>query len=153
MSKRQGIKKITTNRKAFFNYEIEDKLEAGIVLEGTEVKSIRAGYVSLDSAYAAVENGELWLYNCHVKEYPWGNRENHDPTRKRKLLLHKRQLAKWSEAVQQSGSTIVPISMYLKNGRIKVELGLGKGKKLHDKRQTIKRRDAQREIERSLGER
>lgn len=153
MSKRQGIKKITTNRKAFFNYEIEDKLEAGIVLEGTEVKSIRAGYVSLDQAYAAVENGELWLYNCHVKEYPWGNRQNHDPTRKRKLLLHKRQLAKWSEAVQQSGSTIVPISMYLKNGRIKVQLGLGKGKKLHDKRQTIKRRDAQREIERSLGER
>ena len=150
MSKRQGIKKITTNRKAFFNYEIEAKLEAGIVLEGTEVKSIRAGYVSLDQAYAAVENGELWLYNCHVKEYPWGNRQNHDPTRKRKLLLHKRQLAKWSEAVQQSGSTIVPISMYLKNGRIKVQLGLGKGKKLHDKRQTLKRRTAQREIDRHL---
>src|SRR5690606_26367385 len=154
MSKSQSNERkvLARNRKATFNFEISDRFEAGIALQGSEVKSIRNGQVSLEEAFAAFDNSELFLQNCHVAEYPWANRDNHDPVRKRKLLLHKRELARLSEAISIAGFTLVPIQMYLKNGLIKVELGLGKGKKLHDKRDTLKKRDAQREIERSLSE-
>jgi len=141
------------NKRAFFDYEIEERLEAGIVLRGSEVKSIRARRVSIKEAYAQFdENGELWLYNCHIGEWPWANRNNHDPVRPRKLLLHKRELSRLSHAIAAEGMALLPLAIYLteNTGLIKVELGLGKGKKTFDKRETLKRRTAEREIERAL---
>jgi SsrA-binding protein len=140
-------KTISLNRKAYHNYHIQDSLEAGIVLKGTEIKSIRAGRVNLRDAYARAEGGELWLYNAHIARYGAGGFYNHEPTRPRKLLLHRDQIDTLSDKTAQKGLTLVPLRLYIKNSVAKVELGLGKGKKLYDKRQALARRDVQREME------
>jgi len=137
---------ITVNRKAYHDYLIEDSMEAGLVLTGTEIKSIRQGQVNIRDAYARPENGELWLLNCHIAQYKEGNRYNHEPTRPRKLLLHKREIAGLSSDVARKGLTLVPLKLYLKNGHAKVEIGLAKGKKLHDKRRSIIQRETEREL-------
>ncbi len=146
-------KTIAVNRKAYHDYHIEGNVEAGLVLTGTEIKSIRAGRVNLRDAYARSEKGELWLLGAHIAQYPGGNRYNHEPKRPRKLLLHRRQIAELSGAVMRKGLTIVPLKMYLKNGIAKVELGLVRGKKVYDKRETLALRDAQRQIERAFSQR
>jgi SsrA-binding protein len=139
------------NRKARFNYFIEDTLEAGIMLLGTEVKSLRAGQGNLNEAYAAEQNGELYLLNAHIPEYKFGNRNNHAPRRPRKLLLRARELSRLLGAISREGMTAVPLSIYFnERGLAKVELGLAKGKKQHDKRATVKERDWQREKGRVL---
>lgn len=144
-------KTIARNKRATFDYAIDERYEAGIVLLGSEVKSIRDGRVSLGESYARFsDDGELFLLGAHVAEYPWANRNQHDPVRPRKLLLNKRELAQLSDAVRRSGYTLVPLSVYLKRNHIKLELGLGKGKKLFDKRETLKKKTAQRDIEREL---
>lgn len=144
-----NVKILAKNRKAHFDYFIEDRYEAGVSLLGSEVKSIRAGHISLGESYAkfsANDRPELFLLNCHVAEYAWANRNNHDPLRPRKLLLHKRELARLSEAVVREGRTIIPLAVYLKDGKIKIELGLGKGKKLYDKRDTLKAKSVAKEL-------
>jgi len=146
-------KTITVNRKAYHDYHIEESVEAGLVLTGTEIKSIRAGRVNLRDAYARSENGELWLLGAHIAQYPGGNRYNHEPKRPRKLLLHRRQVAELSGAVMRKGLTIVPLKLYLKNGIAKVELGVVRGKKVYDKREAIAQRDAQRQMERAFSQR
>ncbi len=146
-----GIKIIAKNKKAWFDYFVEEKYEAGIVLQGSEVKSLRAGHISMGDAFAKfsqTNNPELFLVNAHITEYAWANRNNHDPLRPRKLLLHKRELAKLSQVLDRQGLTLVPLSIYFKFGRVKVELGLCKGKKNYDKRETLKSKSAQREMER-----
>lgn len=145
-----GEKIITVNRKAYHDYHIEDTIEAGLVLTGTEIKSIRGGRVNLKDAYASAENGEMWLVNAHIAQYPGGNRYNHEPTRPRKLLLHEREIADLSEEVLRKGYTVVPLKLYLKKGIAKVELGLARGKRQYDKREAIAQRDDQRQIERAL---
>ena len=146
-----GIKIAAQNRKARHDYFIEDKLEAGIALLGTEVKSLRAGGCQLTDAYADVEKGELWLLNAHIPEYAGGNRFNHAPKRPRKLLVHKRELSKLIGAVEREGRTLVPLAIYFnQQGRAKVELGLAKGKKKFDKRESEKARDWSRERARLL---
>lgn len=141
-----GQRLIADNRKARFNYFIDETLEAGVTLVGTEVKALRAGRGDISEAYGRVDRGELWLVNAHIDEYSAGNRFNHDPRRLRKLLLHKRELRKWIGAVQRSGVTVVPLKMYFnETGKVKVLLGLARGKKSHDKRATIKERDWQRD--------
>lgn len=147
-----GIKVISENRKAYHDYFVEEKLEAGIKLTGTEIKSIRNGRVNLKDSFARVENGEVWLYQMHISPYEQGNRFNHDPLRKRKLLLHKSEINKLMGKVQQEGLTLVPTKIYLKRGLAKIELGVCRGKKLYDKRQDIAKRDAKREIERHFRE-
>ena len=149
----EGIKVITENRKAFHDYFVEEKLETGIILRGTEIKSIRRGKVNLKDSYARVEGGELWLYQMHISPYEEGNRFNHEPLRPRKLLLHKGEINKLIGKVQQQGLTLVPLKLYLKHGLAKVDLGVCKGKKNYDKRQDIAERDAKREIERHMRER
>lgn len=146
-------KTIAVNRKAYHDYHIEESVEAGLVLTGTEIKSIRAGGVNLRDAYARSEKGELWLLGAHIAQYPGGNRYNHEPKRPRKLLLHRRQIAELSGAVMRKGLTIVPLKLYLKNGIAKVELGLVRGKKVYDKREALALRDAQRQIERAFSQR
>lgn len=141
---------IATNRKAYHDYHIEETLEAGLVLTGTEIKSIRLGRVSLREAYARVEKGEAWLINAHIAQYPGGNRYNHEPTRARKLLLHSKELARLAGKVREKGYTLVPLRLQIKRGYAKIDLGLGRGKRVYDKRQAIARRDAQREIERAV---
>lgn len=140
---------LAENRKARFNYQILETFEAGLVLRGTEVKSCRAGKANLTDAYAAFRGSELFLQNLHINEYSHGNRENHDPRRARKLLLHRAELNKLIGRLQ-TGETFVPLKMYLKKRHIKVLMGLAKGKKAHDKRQDLKAKDAKREIERSF---
>lgn len=145
---------IATNRKARHDYTIEETYEAGIVLTGTEVKSLRAGKVSLRDSFARVHNGEVWLHNAHISPYDFGNRWNHDPTRTRKLLLHKAEIRRLIGKVQQQGLTLVPLRMYFtERGHAKVELGLARGKKKWDKREDMAKRSAQREAERALKER
>jgi SsrA-binding protein len=144
------MKVISHNRKAYYNYSIEEKFEAGIALTGTEIKSVRAGRVNMGDGYARSEKGELWLYNIHIAKYDPGSRANHEPRRTRKLLLHRRQINELSAQVMQRGYTLVPLRMYLKNGIAKVELGLARGKKLYDKRESIARRDAEQRMERAL---
>ncbi len=146
----KGDKTITNNRKAFHDYLIEETIEAGIVLTGTEIKSIREGQVNIRDAYAKPQNGELWLVNAHVAQYKEGNRYNHDPLRPRKLLIHKRELRMLSAAVDRKGLTLVPLKMYLKNGRAKVEIGVAKGKRIHDKRMSIIKRQSDREMEKAV---
>ena len=146
-------KTITVNRKAYHDYHIEESVEAGLVLTGTEIKSIRAGRVNLRDAYARSENGELWLVGAHIAQYPGGNRYNHEPKRPRKLLLHRKQIAELSGAVMRKGLTIVPLKLYLKNGIAKVELGLVRGKKVYDKREVLALRDAQRQMQRAFSQR
>ncbi len=137
---------ISDNRKARFNYEIEEVFEAGFELKGTEVKSLRTGKANIAESYAAEHNGEIWIYNVYIPEYLQGNRFNHEPRRPRKLLLHKREINKLAGAVQKEGKTIVPLKLYFnEDGRAKLEIALAKGKKVHDKRETEKKRDWQRE--------
>lgn len=142
------IKTVISNRKARFEFEILDRIEAGIVLLGTEVKSVREGHVSLQESYAAASNGELWLEGCTIQPYSQGNINNHEPTRPRKLLLHKKELKKLAQRVAEKGLTLVPLSMYFKGPNLKVELGVARGKKLHDKRDTIKKRETERSLRR-----
>jgi SsrA-binding protein len=146
-----AIKIISDNRQARFLYEILETYEAGIVLVGTEVKSIRAGRVNLRDGYALVRNGEVMLLNVHISPYEAsGEYFNHDPRRSRKLLLHRKEINKLIGQVEQKGLTLVPLKMYLKGSHVKVSLGLGKGKKLHDKRETLKRRQDERDMERAM---
>jgi SsrA-binding protein len=145
MHKESGEKLLASNRKAFHEYFILEKLEAGIALLGTEVKAAREGRVNLKESYAAVQRGEAFLLNCHISPYSHGNRENHDPTRERKLLLHSKEIRKLVGKTQEKGLTVVPLRVYLKRGRIKVELGVARGKKLIDKRETERRKELDRE--------
>ncbi len=139
---------VSTNKKARFNYEIIEKIEAGIALKGTEVKSIRNRNVSIGESYAQIKDNEVFLHNLHISPYEQGNRENHDPIRVRKLLLHKREIKKLVARTQQKGLSLVPLSIYLRKGKVKVELGIGRGKRLVDKREAIKKKTIEREIER-----
>jgi SsrA-binding protein len=143
-------KTITVNRKAYHDYHILESMEAGIVLTGSEIKSIRAGRVNIRDAYARPENGELWLVNAHIAAYEAASRFGHEPNRPRKLLLHRRQIDELAGMVSQKGLTLVPLKLYIKKGTAKLELGVGRGKKLHDKRETIARRDTEREIARAF---
>ena len=147
------IKNISNNKKAYHDYFIEDKYEAGIELSGTEVKSIRQGSVNLKDSYAQVKSGEMWVYSMHISPYEKGNIFNKDPLRPRKLLLHKKEIMKLHAKVKQDGYSLIPLSVYLKGPRVKVELGLAKGKKLYDKRESAAARDAKREMDRVKKER
>lgn len=144
-----GIHIVVRNRRARHEYEILEKQEAGIVLTGTEVKSLRAGKANLQDAFARFDRGELWLFNVHISPYEQGNRFNHDPLRPRKLLLQRRELRKLVGQVEQQGLTLVPLDIYFRRGLAKVTLALVRGKKLHDKRDDLRRRAAEREIERA----
>jgi SsrA-binding protein len=141
-----GDRSIATNRRARHEYEILETVEAGIVLRGTEVKSLRGGLVNFKDSYASVRNGEGWLLGCHISPYSHGTDANHEPERDRKLLLHKREIARLGGKISEKGLTMVPLRLYFKDGRAKVEIGLARGKKLHDKRATIKEREALREV-------
>ena len=138
-------KVIATNKKAFHDYFILERLEAGVALLGTEVKSIREGQINLKDSYAIVRGGEPFLLNCHISPYSHGNRENHEPTRTRKLLLHHQEIRKLIGKSQEKGLTLVPLRVYLKRGKVKVELGVARGKKLYDKRETERRKEQDRE--------
>ncbi|MFP3975686.1 MAG: SsrA-binding protein SmpB [Chloroflexota bacterium] len=141
---------ITVNRKAYHDYIIEDSIEAGLALKGTEVKSVREGKINIRDAYAKPRDGELWLVNAHISPYQGGNRYNHHPTRDRKLLLHKREIIKLASEVSQKGLTLVPLSVYFKNKHAKVELGLVRGRKVYDKRRAIIEREERREAEKAM---
>jgi len=146
-------KVVATNRKAYHDYFIEEKLEAGLVLKGTEVKSLREGRVNLQDSYASVHGNEIFLHQCHISPYSHGNIMNHDPTRARKLLLHRKEINKLIGKTQQKGLTLVPLRIYFsKHGHAKVEIGLAKGKKQYDRRESIKAREAGREVERAIKE-
>lgn len=145
-------KVVAQNRKAFHDYHVEETYEAGIVLQGTEIKSLRAGRANLKDSFARVEKGEVWLHNMHISPYEQGNRYNHDPLRSRKLLLHKREINKLIGVSKETGYTLVPLKIYLKNGFAKVLLGVAKGKKNYDKREDLKRKEAKREIDRAFRE-
>src|SRR5690554_3760622 len=149
MSKEPG-KVIAQNRKASHDYFIEDTYEAGLVLKGTEIKSIRAGKASLNDAHVRIIDGEAFVINMHIAPYDQGNRFNHDPTRTRKLLLHRREIDKLAGQVQQKGYTIVPLKLYIKDGYAKLLIGLARGKKLYDKREDLKQKQMKREIDRAL---
>lgn len=151
-NKQDEIKVIATNRKAYHDYFIEETIEAGIELKGTEVKSVRLGHVNLKDSFARVENGEVFLYNMHISPYEKGNIFNVDPMRDRKLLLHKHEINRLAGYVQQKGYTLIPLKIYLKRGKIKVELAVAKGKKLYDKREAIAKRDAELEIRKKMKE-
>lgn len=148
--KNEGIKIVASNRKALHDYFLEDRLEAGIALRGSEIKSIRAGQVSLREAYVQIENEEAWLVNAHIAPYDPASRLNHDPLRKRKLLMHKREILRFHDRVRQKGYTIIPIRMYIKFGKAKVEIALGRGKRQYDKRREIAKRDAEKDIVRAM---
>lgn len=137
----EGEKIVATNRKATHEYHIDDRLEAGLVLTGTEVKSLRAGQANLQEAYCSVDGDDMVLRQCHIAHYDHGNKNNHDPVRPRRLLMHRREIAKWAKASRQKGYTIVPLKLYFRNGYAKLEMGLGKGKQLHDKRRDIAERE------------
>jgi SsrA-binding protein len=150
MARQTGQKLIVENRRARHDYHLLDRLEAGLVLTGTEVKSLRAGRANLRNAYADVRDGEVWLVGAHISEYEQGNVANHDPDRDRKLLLHGREIASLIGKVRERGLTVVPTRLYFKDGRVKVELAVARGKETRDKRRDIARRDADRQIERAL---
>lgn len=150
MDKQAEEKNITVNRKARHEYHILQTFEAGIVLLGTEVKALREGKANLVDSYATIKNGEVWLVSAHISEYKQGNINNHNPTRDRKLLLNKSEIRKLIGKIKEKGLTLIPLRMYFKNGRVKVELALAKGKKSYDKRETIAKRDFQREQERRI---
>ncbi len=151
--KQLGIKKIADNRKAFHEYFVLERFEAGIELAGTEVKSIRAGQVNLKDCFCTVKDGELFVRGMHISPYEHGNIFNRDPVRPRRLLMHKREIFKLQARVQQDGVALIPLSLYFKDSRVKVELGLCKGKKLHDKREATAERDTRREMDRVMKER
>ena len=146
-------KVVATNREAYHNFHIMETVECGIALTGTEVKSVREGRCNLKDSYGQIRQGEAWLLNAHISPYSHGNRDNHEPTRTRKLLLHKKEIDKLQGKAQEKGLTLVPTKMYLKNGRVKIELAVAKGKKLYDKRETEKRREADREARAVMKER
>ncbi|MEY3405947.1 MAG: hypothetical protein RLZZ556_19 [Actinomycetota bacterium] len=150
MPRERGQKVVATNRKARHDYSIEDVFEAGIVLTGTEVKSLRAGRASLVDGYAVVDGGEIWLENVHIPEYTEGTWNNHSTRRKRKLLMHREEIAKLAGKVKESGFTLVPLSLYFKDGKAKVELALAKGKRDYDKRQALKEKQDKREADRAM---
>ncbi|MCA9794099.1 MAG: SsrA-binding protein SmpB [Candidatus Eremiobacteraeota bacterium] len=150
MSEGKTRKRIATNKRARHEYHILEKLEAGLVLVGTEVKSLRQGKVTMTDAFAALKDGEVWLFNLHISPFEKGNRFNHDPRRPRKLLLHGREIEKLIEKTEEKGLTIVPLDLYFLGGRVKCEIGVVRGKKLHDKRATSAERTAKREIDRAL---
>ncbi|MFW6042313.1 MAG: SsrA-binding protein SmpB [Chloroflexota bacterium] len=151
-NRENGIEIIARNRRASHDYHLLDRFEAGLVLSGTEIKSVRDHKVSLQRAYVQPRGDELWLIDANIAPYEHGNRENHEQTRPRKLLLHRREINKILDALQTKGMTMVPTKMYLKNGWAKVEVALARGKKLYDKRATIAKRDAERQVERALRE-
>ncbi len=146
-------KLICNNKKAYHNYFIEEKFEAGMVLTGTEIKSLRMGNANLNDSFAIVRNGEAFLNNLHISPYDFGNRENHDPDRMRKLLLHKKEIAKLFGKIREQGYSVVPLRLYFKNGLAKVEIGLAKGKKLYDKREVMKEKDQKRDMSQALKQR
>ena len=146
--KKTGPDNLANNKKAFHEYHIENTYEAGIVLKGTEVKSIRKGSVAIKEAYCSIEEGEIFIEGMHVAPYEQGNRFNMDPLRKRKLLMHKKEIAQLARATEREGYTIVPLNVHLSRGRVKVSIAEAKGKKLHDKREAIKKRDIERDIKR-----
>ncbi len=148
--KKQAVKLIANNKKAYFDYFIEDKYEAGIELFGTEVKSLRMGKCSIKESFIRIERGEVYVYGMHISPYEKGNIFNKDPLRVRKLLLHKREILKLSGEIMQKGYTLVPLSVYLKGSLVKVEVGLAKGKKLYDKRETLAKKDQRREVEKEF---
>lgn len=151
MARERTEKVVATNRKAFHDYAIQEKLEAGIVLKGTEVKSLREGRVNLRDSYASVNHGEVVLHHCHISPYSHGNIMNHDPLRPRKLLLHRREISKLLGKTQQQGLTLIPLRIYFSSrGKAKVEIALAKGKKQYDRREAIKAREAGREVERAM---
>jgi len=152
MARSTDIKVVATNRKAYHDYSIDQEYEAGIALTGTEIKSVRAGQVNLRDSYVQIRNGEAWLVGTHIAAYDPASRENHDPRRDRRLLLHKRELAKLATHVQEKGFTIVPLRVYLKGNKAKVEIALAKGKRLYDKRNAIAERDAERQVEREMSD-
>lgn len=150
MAIEKGIKIIADNRKAYHDYYIEEKMEAGIELSGTEVKSIRQGKLNLNDSYIAVKDGELWLIGAHISPYEQGNRFNRDPMRTRKLLMHKREILRLFGVVKQEGLTLVPTKGYFKDGRVKIEVGLARGKKNYDKRDVMAEKQANRDIDRQI---
>ena len=153
MAKHQGTKEIAQNRKAFHDYFVLERYEAGIELAGTEVKSIRAGQVNLKDSYCTIKNGEIFVRGMHISPYEKGNIFNRDPVRVRRLLMHKREINKLNAEVMQQGVALIPISLYFKDSKVKMELGVCKGKKLYDKRETSARKDAQRDMDRIIKER
>jgi SsrA-binding protein len=147
------MKIVARNKKAFHEYEIIETIEAGIALQGTEVKSVKNGQVNLRDAYVKIKDGEAILINCHISHYEQGNRANHEETRTRKLLLHKKEILKLSSKVNEQGLSLIPLKVYLKGNYVKLEIGLGKGKKKYDKRETLKRKEQEREAQRALKQR
>ena len=152
MPKAEGIKQIASNRKAFHDYFVEERFEAGLVLHGTEVKSLRQGAVNLKESFCHVKNGELFVQGMHISPYEKGNIFNRDPLRPKKLLMHKREIARLYGKVKQDGYALIPLSLYFRGPLVKMELGLCKGKKLHDKRDSEAKKDARREMDRNLKE-
>lgn len=150
---KSGTKQIAANRKAYHDYFVEDRFEAGIALKGTEVKSLRAGTVSMKECFCAVKDGELFVYGMHISPYEKGNIFNKDPLRVRKLLMHRREITRLAALAAQKGYSLIPLSLYFKNSKVKVELGLCRGKKIYDKRDSAAEKDSKRLIERSLKER
>ena len=149
----EGIKIVANNRRARHEYEILETWEAGLVLQGTEVKALREGHVNLGDAYGEIRDGEGWVVKMHIGPYEQGNRENHEPFRRRKLLLHRREIRKMLPKLEEKGLTLVPLRLYFREGRAKLELGLGRGKKLHDKRDAKAKQDVQRRIAQHMGRR
>jgi SsrA-binding protein len=145
-----GRKLVAQNKRARYDYHIDETWEAGLVLQGTEVKSLRAGRASLVDGYAVVRDGEVWLMGVHIPEYTQGTWTNHEPRRPRKLLMHRREIIRLIGKTQESGLTLIPLSLYFKDGKAKVEIGLGRGKRAHDKRQDIAKREAGREMDRAV---
>ena len=148
--KNSASKSLAKNKQAFFNYIVDESFEAGIVLVGTEVKSVKKGKFSFTDSYARIRDNELWLIGLHISPYDFGNIHNHDPIRDRKLLVHKQEIKRLSRKIDEKGFTLVPLRFYLKNGIVKVEIGICKGKKIHDKRESIKQKDLKREAEREM---
>src|SRR5262245_33695636 len=148
-----GTVNICRNRRASHEYEILDRVECGLVLVGTEVKSLRAGFANLEDSYARIDDGEVWLIGAEIPEYEFGNRLNHKPKRPRKLLLHRREIDRFAGKASEKGLTLVPLRMYFKEGKAKVELAVAKGKQTHDKRETLKKADAKRQIDRAMASR
>jgi SsrA-binding protein len=145
-----AVKMVCRNRRAFHDYEVLDRLECGVVLVGTEVKSLRDGIANLEDAYAKIDDGEVWMIGSEIPEYAMGNRLNHKPKRPRKLLLHRSEIGKFAGKASQRGFTLVPLALYFKDGRAKVEIAVCKGKQTHDKRESLKKADADREIRRAM---
>ena len=148
--KTEGVKVLASNRKARHDYIIEDSIEAGVVLTGTEIKSLRAGRANLQDSFAVIRNGEAWLVGAHISPYSHGNRENHEPRRERKLLMHRHEIARLHAKIKEKGWTLIPLEIHLRDGRAKVEIGLARGKKLYDKRESIAKHDYDREMRRAL---